>query len=100
MGMPEIRIHDLRHTFASYIVADGHTLYVAQQLLGHSDLRTTMRYAHFAQTTLLAAVGTLDQILERNEPLGKSGIAPEEEGAPRGADSATSHGSRQKHEKM
>ena len=63
LGLENIRIHDLRHTFASYVVASGHTLYVAQQLLGHSDPRTTMRYAHFAQKTLLAAVGVLDRII-------------------------------------
>lgn len=60
LGLRDTRIHDLRHSFASYLVMDGHTLYIAQQLLGHSDPRTTMRYAHFAQTTLIAATATLD----------------------------------------
>jgi integrase len=46
-GLPSnIRIHDLRHTHASRLVAAGESLYTVQKLLGHADPRTTMRYAH------------------------------------------------------
>ncbi len=54
-----MRIHDLRHTFASFLVNAGHSLYEAQKLLGHSDPRTTMRYAHLGQASLLAAAETV-----------------------------------------
>lgn len=48
-GIPSnVRIHDLRHTFASRIVSRGRSLYEAQRLLGHADPRTTLRYAHLA----------------------------------------------------
>ncbi len=63
LGLGNVRIHDLRHTFASYLVASGHSLYEAQHLLGHSDPRITMRYAHFAQETLIRAAGSVATIL-------------------------------------
>jgi len=59
LGLNGVRIHDLRHTFASLLVNDGHSLYEVQKLLGHSDPRTTMRYAHLGQASLLAAAQTV-----------------------------------------
>ena len=48
-GLPSnIRIHDLRHTFASRLVSAGESLYVVQQMLGHADPRTSQRYAHLS----------------------------------------------------
>lgn len=48
-GLPSnFRIHDLRHSFASRLVSAGESLYVVQQMLGHADPRTTMRYAHLS----------------------------------------------------
>ena len=55
LGLTDVRIHDLRHTFASFLVNAGHSLYEAQKMLGHGDPRTTMRYAHLGQASLLAA---------------------------------------------
>lgn len=63
LGLKDVRIHDLRHTFASYLVSNGHTLYEAQQLLGHSDPRTTIRYAHFVQRALVEATGSVSRLL-------------------------------------
>lgn len=59
LGLSDVRIHDLRHTFASFLVNAGHSLYEVQKLLGHSDPRTTMRYAHLEQASLLAAAETV-----------------------------------------
>lgn len=59
LGLGDVRIHDLRHTFASFLVNAGHSLYEVQTLLGHSDPRTTMRYAHLGQASLLAAAETV-----------------------------------------
>ena len=59
LGIADVRIHDLRHTFASFLVNTGHSLYEAQKMLGHSDPRTTMRYAHLGQASLLAAAETV-----------------------------------------
>ena len=41
-----IRFHDLRHTFASHFMMNGGNIYTLQKLLGHSDIKTTMIYAH------------------------------------------------------
>jgi len=54
-GMPEVRIHDLRHSFASFLVNAGRSLYEVQKILGHTRIDTTQRYAHLSQSTLLAA---------------------------------------------
>ena len=55
-GMPELRVHDLRHSFASFLVNAGRSLYEVQELLGHADIRTTSRYAHLSRDRLIAAV--------------------------------------------
>jgi site-specific recombinase XerD len=55
-GMPDLRIHDLRHSFASFLVNAGRSLYEVQELLGHADIKTTSRYAHLSRERLNAAV--------------------------------------------
>lgn len=54
-GMEEVRIHDLRHSFASFLVNAGRSLYEVQRILGHTRIETTQRYAHLSQSTLLEA---------------------------------------------
>ena len=55
-GLSELRIHDLRHSFASFLVNAGRSLYEVQELLGHADIRTTSRYAHLSRERLREAV--------------------------------------------
>jgi integrase len=55
-GLPGLRVHDLRHSFASFLVNAGRSLYEVQELLGHADIRTTSRYAHLSRERLIAAV--------------------------------------------
>jgi integrase len=51
-GLPDLRLHDLRHSFASFLVNRGVSLYVVQGLLGHGNTRYTQRYAHLTADTL------------------------------------------------
>ncbi|WP_374414893.1 tyrosine-type recombinase/integrase [Novosphingobium colocasiae] len=55
-GLDGLRIHDLRHSAASFMVNSGVDLYAVGRVLGHADHQSTMRYAHLANDTLLAAV--------------------------------------------
>lgn len=55
-GLPDVRMHDLRHSMASNMINSGRSLYEVAKVLGHSQLKTTQRYAHLSQETLLAAV--------------------------------------------
>lgn len=63
LGLTDVRIHDLRHTFASILVNAGRSLYEVQRLLGHRDPRTTMRYAHLEHGSLLTAADTVGLFL-------------------------------------
>lgn len=54
-GMSDLRMHDLRHSFASFLINSGRSLYEVQNILGHSQSSTTQRYAHLSQQTLIDA---------------------------------------------
>lgn len=55
-GLPGLRIHDLRHAAASAMVSAGIDLFAVGRVLGHADHKSTMRYSHLANDTLMAAV--------------------------------------------
>ena len=59
-GVEDFTFHDLRHTFASRLVMKGVSLKAVQELLGHTDIKMTMRYAHLAEKTMVDAVKVLD----------------------------------------
>ncbi|MEX3014995.1 tyrosine-type recombinase/integrase [Gymnodinialimonas hymeniacidonis] len=54
-GLHDVRIHDLRHTYASVAVSGGMPIQMVGQLLGHTQLQTTLRYAHLADDPIRAA---------------------------------------------
>lgn len=58
-GIDDVRIHDLRHSFASNAVAQGMSLSMIGKLLGHSQVQTTARYAHLAADPVKAAADAI-----------------------------------------
>jgi integrase len=63
---PEVRIHDLRHTFASHLVSSGQSLHVVGKLLGHTLPSTTARYAHVDDAALRASADSFPRLRESN----------------------------------
>jgi integrase len=63
-GLTDVRLHDLRHSFASFLVNKGVSIYVVQGLLGHTLVRTTQRYAHLADETLSQAAEMIVTIIQ------------------------------------
>lgn len=77
-GLQDVRLHDLRHNFASTAVVTGHHLKVIGSLLGHSDTKTTERYAHLANDPLQTAneaIGNRIQAAMSQKPNRKNVIA-------------------------
>jgi integrase len=70
--LPDLRLHDLRHSFASFLVNKGVSLYVVQGLLGHAHSRATQRYAHLTPETLLDAAETISSVVGASVSPGKS----------------------------
>lgn len=71
-GIVNFRVHDLRHTCASWLVSAGQSLPAVRDLLGHSTIKMTERYAHLAPENVRLAVNALDGV-------SRSGHASEQE---------------------
>jgi len=63
LGLTDARIYDLRHTFASIGAGGGLSLQIVGKLLGHTQHRTTMRYAHLADDPLREAVAKIGGVI-------------------------------------
>ncbi len=68
-SLDDVRIHDLRHTFASVAAANGLSLPIIGALLGHSQTQTTARYAHLVGQPLLEAVGKVGESIHVNKEI-------------------------------
>ena len=62
------KTHVLRHTFASHFMMNGGNILVLQRILGHANIRETMKYAHFAPDHLeeAAALNPLTSLMSTN----------------------------------
>jgi integrase len=62
-GLEGFRFHDLRHTYASYLASSGKVdIYTLKELLGHSTIEMTQRYAHLVNGALRRAVEVADEV--------------------------------------
>lgn len=75
-GLDDLRLHDLRHNYASMMVNSGRSLYEVQHILGHSDPKVTMRYAHLSTETLHAAANAAGQKLTLAGNLAETPLHP------------------------
>ncbi|WP_226552562.1 site-specific integrase [Celeribacter naphthalenivorans] len=64
-GLNDVRIHDLRHTYASVAMKDGIDPFTLKEILGHKNLTTTLRYAHLADDAVQKAAGSVAARLAR-----------------------------------
>ena len=72
-------MHNLRHSFGTALFRAGVNPRVAQELLGHADLTTTMRYAHVEANDLKHGIGRLESFVASHtsvEPAPDSGLRP------------------------
>ena len=78
-GIRKITCHALRHTFASHLVMNGAPLKAVQDLMGHADIKTTMRYAHLTSSSLNAAIDLLEPTYRPSEKFGHYMVNAEQE---------------------
>ena len=77
-GLEKLRLHDLRHSYASNLVSQGFSLHIVGRLLGHTQPQTTARYAHLDDAALREAtegfsarLGPVSKVSRRRFPAGK-----------------------------
>jgi integrase len=73
-GLRKVGWHTLRHTFASHLAMRGVPLPVIKELMGHSSITTTMRYAHVAPSTLRSAIDMLNPKAMIDASFGQPGV--------------------------
>ena len=63
-GEPNVRIHDLRHSFASLLVSGGASLPMIGAMLGHTQVQTTQRYAHLYDEPMREAAERVGNVID------------------------------------
>lgn len=88
-GIEDVRLHDLRHTFASYAVIDGHSIPMVASLLGHKKVAMTLRYTHVSDDVVEQAAEKLGEIFKgivsqkKHLPLSDSTLKPTSKAKPK-----------------
>ena len=59
-GLPDLKLHDLRHSYAATLVNNDVSIYDVQKLLGHNSIKTTQRYAHLSSEHLFTSAAIAD----------------------------------------
>ena len=67
LGLTEFKFHDLRHTYASWLVQNNVSIKVIQELLGHQDIKTTFIYTHLAKNDRYNAVKRLEEFYQEKK---------------------------------
>lgn len=70
-NLSDVRIHDLRHSFASIAIKNGHSIHELSVLLGHHSITTTMRYIHLEQSKVADANDRIGSIIADAMEMGK-----------------------------
>ena len=66
-GLADVRLHDLRHVYASIAIMQGETIPVVGRLLGHNDTGTTLKYTHLSETAVRDAADAVGAVLGGTE---------------------------------
>lgn len=80
--LPDLRIHDLRHTFASVAASQGESLAMIGKLLGHTQVQTTARYAHLAPHPVSATADRIAAVIAAAMASASTGSHPANTNAP------------------
>ncbi len=68
LGLPNnCSFHSLRHSYATHLLENGTSLRYIQELLGHNDIKTTLRYTHVSKNALENIESPLDKILRKHD---------------------------------
>ena len=68
-GLPKVRFHDLRHSYATLLLGAGQDMKIVSEMLGHADIRTTYNiYSHVSEQMQRQAADKLDSVLNNARP--------------------------------
>jgi integrase len=73
-GVPVIKVHDLRHTFASWYMREVGDIWALKDILGHADIKTTQKYAHHARNQRLPALSLAARVTHSPHTAGESRV--------------------------